>query len=82
MSLTLFTGIFFSESIYGKPFPFTHMTVFGMASWLIYAALLTGRKVYGWRGRTANLWTLAGFVSLLLAYVGVKFVLEVILHRA
>ena len=82
LSLTLFTGIFFSESIYGKAFPFTHMTIFGMASWLIYAALLTGRKVYGWRGRTANLWTVAGFVSLLLAYVGVKFVLEVILHRA
>jgi ABC-type uncharacterized transport system permease subunit len=82
LSLTLFTGIFFSESIYGRAFPFTHMTVFGMASWLIYAALLSGRKVYGWRGRTAIFWTLAGFVSLLLAYVGVKFVLEVILHRA
>jgi ABC-type uncharacterized transport system permease subunit len=82
LSLTLFTGVFFSESIYGRAFPLTHMTVFGMTSWLIYAALLTGRKVYGWRGRTAIFWTLAGFVSLLLAYVGVKFVLEVILHRA
>jgi ABC-type uncharacterized transport system permease subunit len=81
LSLTLFTGVFFSESIYGKAFPLTHMTVFGMASWLIYAALLSGRKVYGWRGKTAIFWTLAGFVSLLLAYVGVKFVLEVVLHR-
>lgn len=82
LSLTLFSGIFFSESIYGRAFPLTHMTVFGMASWLLYAALLTGRKVYGWRGRTAILWTLAGFVALLLAYVGVKFVLQVVLHRA
>jgi len=82
LSLTLFTGIFFSEAIYGRAVPLTHMTVFGIASWLIYAALLTGRKIYGWRGRTAIFWTLAGFVTLLLAYVGVKFVLEVILHRA
>lgn len=81
LTLTLFTGIFFSESIYGRPLPLTHMTVFGMASWLIYGALLAGRKIYGWRGRTAIFWTLAGFASLLLAYVGVKFVVEVILHR-
>ncbi len=82
LSLTLVSGMFFSESIYGHAFPMTHMTVFGIASWLIYAALLTGRKFYGWRGRTAIFWTLAGFIALLLAYVGVKFVLQVILHRA
>jgi ABC-type uncharacterized transport system permease subunit len=81
LSLTLFTGFFFSEDIYGRALTLTHMTVFGTASWLIYAALLAGRKVYGWRGKTAIFWTLAGFVSLLLSYVGVKFVLEVILHR-
>jgi ABC-type uncharacterized transport system permease subunit len=82
LSVTLFSGVFFSEAIYGRAFPLSHMTVFGMASWLIYAALLTGRKVYGWRGKTAISWTLVGFVVLLLSYVGVKFVLEVILHRA
>jgi ABC-type uncharacterized transport system permease subunit len=81
LTLTLLSGIFFSEAIYGRPFLFTHMTVFGLASWTIYAALLAGRRVYGWRGKTAIYWTLAGFVTLLLSYVGVKFVLEVILHR-
>lgn len=82
LTLTLLSGIFFSEAIYGRAMTFTHMTVFGLASWVIYAALLAGRRVYGWRGRTAIYWTLAGFVTLLLAYVGVKFVLEVVLHRA
>lgn len=82
LSLTLISGIWFSEALYGRPFPFTHMTVFGVASWLIFAALLIGRRLYGWRGRAAMYWTLAGFVTLLLAYVGVTFVLEVILRRA
>lgn len=82
LTLTLLSGLLFSDSIYGRALPLTHMTVFGIASWAIYAALLTGRRVYGWRGRTAIYWTLAGFVSLLLSYVGVKFVLEVLLHRA
>lgn len=82
LTLTLVSGVVFSEVQSGKPLPFTHMTVFGLASWLIFGALLVGRRVYGWRGRTAIYWTLAGFVSLLLAYVGVKFVLEVLLGRA
>jgi len=81
LTLTLISGFLFSESIYGKAVPFTHMTVFGLASWGIFAALLVGRRLRGWRGRRAIWWTLAGFVSLLLAYVGVKFVLEVLLGR-
>ena len=57
--------------------------MFGVLSWLIFAALLAGRWLYGWRGRTALRWTLAGFVMLVLAYVGSRFVLEVsLLHGA
>jgi ABC-type uncharacterized transport system permease subunit len=82
LTLTLVSGFLFSEDLYGKAVTFTHMTVFGLASWLIFAALLVGRRVKGWRGRTAIYWTLAGFVTLLLAYVGVRFVLEVILGRS
>jgi ABC-type uncharacterized transport system permease subunit len=55
--------------------------VFGVLSWLIFGALLGGRMIYGWRGRTAVRWTLAGFLTLVLAYIGSKFVLEVILGR-
>ena len=35
----------------------------------------------GWRGRIAMRWTLAGFVALLLAYIGSRFVSEVLLGR-
>ena len=40
------------------------------------------RSVYGWRGRIAVRWTLAGFLMLVLAYIGSKFVLEVLLGRS
>lgn len=82
LTLTLVSGIFFSEQVFGRPLRFDHKTVFAIASWLIFAALLAGRYRYGWRGRTALRWTLSGFVTLLLAYVGSRFVLEVILGRA
>lgn len=82
LTLTLASGIVFSQEVFGRAVPFNHKSVFGVTSWLVFGGLLIGRRVYGWRGRTAIAWTLAGFVFLLLAYVGVKFVLEVILGRA
>jgi len=81
LTLTLGSGVVFSEELFGKPAQFNHKTVFGMLSWLIFAALLAGRHIYGWRGRMAVRWTLAGFLTLVLAYIGSKFVLEVLLGR-
>jgi ABC-type uncharacterized transport system permease subunit len=82
LTLTLITGVAFSETLFGRALRFEHKTVFAVASWLIFAWLLAGRWRYGWRGRTALRWTLSGFVTLLLAYVGSRFVLEVLLQRA
>lgn len=81
LTLTLVTGFVFSEELFGKAVRFNHKTVFGIVSWIIFAALLVGRYAWGWRGRKALHWTLSGFVALLLAYVGSMFVLEVILGR-
>lgn len=82
LTLTLATGIAFSETLFGKALEFNHKTLFSILSWLIFAALLLGRYVWGWRGRKALRWTLAGFVTLLFAYIGSRFVLEVVLGRA
>ena len=81
LTFSLASGILFSEELFGKPLQFNHKTVFAILSWCMFAALLGGRKIYGWRGRTAVRWTISGFIMLLLAYVGSKFVLEFILHR-
>jgi ABC-type uncharacterized transport system permease subunit len=82
LTLTLVTGLAFSESLFGRALRFDHKTLFASLSWLTFAILLVGRYAYGWRGRTALRFTLLGFVMLLLAYVGSRFVLEVILRRA
>ena len=82
LTLTVVSGVFFSEQMFGKPLTFTHKIVFAILSWLIFGGLLAGRYFRGWRGRTAVNWTLAGSTALLLAYVGSKVVLELILKRA
>jgi ABC-type uncharacterized transport system permease subunit len=81
LTATLISGIFFSESLFGKALEFNHKTVFAIISWIIFALLLGGRHFRGWRGRVALRWTLSGFAALLLAYVGSRFVLEVLLGR-
>jgi ABC-type uncharacterized transport system permease subunit len=81
LSLTLLTGVLFSETLFGQALQFNHKTLFALLSWLIFGGLLTGRWLRGWRGRQALRWTLAGFIALLLAYVGSRFVLEVVLQR-
>ncbi|WP_229804495.1 cytochrome C assembly family protein [Paludibacterium paludis] len=81
LSLALLSGLVFSETVFGQPVTLTHKTVFGVISWLTFAGLLFGRSRYGWRGRIAIRWTLVGFVLLMMAYIGSKIVLELILKR-
>ena len=59
-----------------------HKTVLSLASWATFAALIVGRRTRGWRGRQATRWVYAGAVLMLLAYVGSRFVFEVVLQRA
>ncbi|MEK8053485.1 cytochrome c biogenesis protein CcsA [Ideonella sp. DXS22W] len=64
------------------PFRFNHKTVFSLLGWAVVAALLIGRHRQGWRGRRATRWLYVGAALLLLAYVGSRFVFEVVLGRA
>ncbi|HEU5294134.1 MAG TPA: cytochrome c biogenesis protein CcsA [Burkholderiaceae bacterium] len=59
-----------------------HKTVFSLLGWAVFAGLLTGRMLRGWRGRQATRWLYSGAALLLLAYVGSRFVLEVVLGRS
>jgi len=76
LSAALLLGAWFAN-----PWRWDHKTVFSMLGWLVFAALLGGRRAFGWRGPRATRWLYAGAGLLLLAYVGSRFVLEVLLHR-
>jgi ABC-type uncharacterized transport system permease subunit len=76
LTLTLLLGAAFAT-----PWRWDHKTVLTVLSWLVFATLLLGRLRFGWRGRVAVRWLMAGSFLLLLAYVGTRFVMEVVLHR-
>lgn len=84
LTATLLAGWFFRDLLYaqsGTALKWDHKAVFSMLSWLTFATLLIGRQRFGWRGRKAVRVLYTGAALLLLAYVGSRFVLEVVLGR-
>jgi ABC-type uncharacterized transport system permease subunit len=79
LTLALFTGFVFVTNLRAQHLE--HKTILSCVAWVLFGVLLVGRVRYGWRGRPAVRWTLSGFVFLVLAYFGSKFVLETVLGR-
>ncbi len=79
LSVAILAGLLFVTNLFAQHL--IHKTSLALLAWLIFAVLLLGRWRFGWRGRIAARYTLAGFVVLALAYFGSKFVLEVLLGR-
>lgn len=79
LSLSLASGMMFISDLFAQHL--VHKTVLSISAWLIYGILLWGRWSVGWRGQKIIRWAIGGFIALLLAYIGSKFVLELILHR-
>ena len=79
LTIALATGFLFLENMFAQQLG--HKTILSIMAWCVFATLLYGRYKFGWRGRKALKWTLAGFIVLLLAYFGQKAVIELILQR-
>ena len=80
LSVALLTGFLFLENMFEQHI--VHKTILSILAWVLFAVLLWGRWQFGWRGQMAVRWTLGGFAFLILAYLGSKFVQEIILNRA
>jgi ABC-type uncharacterized transport system permease subunit len=76
LSAALLLGAWFAN-----PWRWDHKTVFSILGWLVFALLLAGRRSFGWRGPRATRLLYTGAALLLLAYVGSRFVFEVLLQR-
>ncbi len=76
LTAALASGFAFLENMFEQHL--AHKTILSIIAWVVFGVLLMGRFRYGWRGKTAIIWTLSGFVVLMLAYFGSKFVLELI----
>lgn len=80
LTLSIASGFVFLDNMFAQHL--VHKTALSLIAWCILACLLAGHHWLGWRGMRAVRWTLVGYIVLLLAYFGSKFVLEVLLGRA
>ena len=79
LTVALVSGFIYIDDIFAQHL--VHKTTLSVVAWVVFAVLLWGRIYFGWRGTTAIRWTLGGFTFLILAYLGSKFVLELVLYR-
>ena len=77
LTLSLVSGFLFFDDLLAQKL--SHKVVFSLIAWLFYGVLLWGRHRNGWRGTTAIRWTLAGFIAIVLGYVGSKVAIEFLL---
>jgi ABC-type uncharacterized transport system permease subunit len=77
LTLAIGSGFVFLDNMFEQRV--VHHTFLAIASWVLYAGLLAGHSVFGWRGTTAVRWTLIAFTLLVLGYFGSKFVIEILL---
>lgn len=74
LTLSLITGFIFIDDFFTQHL--IHKTTLSLVAWVIFAVLIFGHKIFGWRGKQAITAIQVGFSVLLLAYFGSKFVLE------
>ena len=76
LSLTLISGVIFSQEIFGHTFTFNHHTLLAILGWVVFTLLLFKHYKHGLRGTQAAIWTIGGFLLIQLGYFGTKIVSE------
>ncbi|MBF0628050.1 MAG: cytochrome c biogenesis protein CcsA [Magnetococcales bacterium] len=79
LTMSIVTGALYAHGQHGVYFAWSHKVLFTWATWGVFGVLLLGRHYQGWRGRKAVRFTLWGYLLLVLAFLGVKFVREILL---
>jgi cytochrome c-type biogenesis protein CcsB len=72
LSIAIISGSIWSEKAMGSYWVWDPKQTWSLITWLIYAALLHGRLVIGWRGKRAAILSILGFVVLLVTFFGMK----------
>lgn len=75
LSILLVTSLYFFHQLLWQQWPLQQKTLLVLLAWLIFAGLLLGRFLWGWRGRKAIYGTLYGVLLLLAVYLGSRLLI-------
>ena len=72
LTFCIITGSIWAEQAWGSYWSWDPKETWSLITWLIYALYLHLRIRRGWRGRSAAVFAVAGFVCVLFTYIGVN----------
>jgi cytochrome c-type biogenesis protein CcsB len=75
MTMGIISGAMWANSAWGGYWRWDPKETWALITWFLYAALLHGRLVVGWRGRRAAIFMIVGFCFLVFSYLGVGLLL-------
>jgi len=73
LALGIITGSVWAYSAWGSYWSWDPKEAWSFITWLIYAAMLHFRFVWGWRGKKMAIMSIIGFASVLFTYFGVNY---------
>jgi cytochrome c-type biogenesis protein CcsB len=71
-TLAIITGALWAESAWGSYWDWDPRETWSLITWFIYAIVLHARLVAGWRGKRAALLSIIGFLTIIVAFFGIK----------
>jgi len=72
LTLAIISGALWSESAWGSYWNKDPRENLALISWFIYAIILHARLVAGWRGKRAAILSIVGFLTIIIAFFGIK----------
>lgn len=73
LTLAIISGALWAQSAWGSYWRWDDpRQVWSLSTWLIYAVVLHARLLAGWRGKRAAILSIIGFLTIFIAFFGVK----------
>lgn len=75
LTLCIITGAIWANYAWGTYWTWDPKETWSLITWLVYAAYLHARLMYGWKGKRAAWLAVLGFVAVLFTFFGVNYFL-------
>ena len=72
LTFTIITGAIWAERAWGSYWSWDPKETWSLVTWIIYAVYLHLRLRKGWKGKTAAIFAVIGFVCVIFTYIGVN----------
>ncbi len=72
LTFTIITGAIWAERAWGSYWSWDPKETWSLVTWIIYAIYLHLRLRRGWRGRSAAIFAVVGFICVMFTYLGVN----------